>query len=78
MSLCCSREFFFGSFVLGLVGFLWVWYTLWMVVTPLVDASHWLHEWFPDRYWGMAVPMSFGVTALSFASGVYIRFMIMQ
>lgn len=42
---------------------------------PMVSARHWVHNFFPDRYWGLAVPIWLGVCALSVACGVYARIM---
>ena len=52
---------------------MYVWYTAWIVLSPLVSSSHPVHAFFPDRYWGLAVPVAFGVTLLSVSIGVYWR-----
>lgn len=57
--------------VLLVVGY--VWYTCWMVLTPMVDESHIIHHYFPDRYWGLALPISFGVVMFSIALGLYTK-----
>jgi hypothetical protein len=53
--------------------FAYVWYTAWVVLSPLVSPSHPIHALFPDRYWGLAVPVACGVTLLSVCIGVYWR-----
>lgn len=63
---------------LVLLGLLYVYYTLWMVVTPLADKAiqdsplGWL---FPAhlRYWGLAIPLTGLVVGLSVVAGVYCR-----
>lgn len=50
-------------------------YTAWIVVTPLLPAGHPVQAWVPERYWGLAVPVTAGVTLLSIATGVYVRIM---
>ncbi len=61
----------------GLVAVLaaYAWYTAWIVLSPLVSASHPVQAFFPDRYWGLAVPVAVGVTLLSVCIGVYWRHM---
>ncbi len=57
--------------VLGLfvVNVAFLYYTLWMVVTPFVDSTHFTQQWFPPREYGVLIPaltvsIGFG-TALS-------------
>lgn len=53
----------------------YVYFTLWTVVINFVDARHAVHDWFPDPYWGLALPVSAYVVGLSISVGVYIRIM---
>ena len=65
--------------LLVLVLVLYVMYSVWIVLTPLVSSSHdvnvWLASHFVDRYWGLAVPITLGVILLSVALGLYARMM---
>ena len=48
--------------LLGFVGFwlvliAYVYYTVWVLITPFVDPKiWWFHDLFPDRWWALAVP----------------------
>jgi threonine/homoserine/homoserine lactone efflux protein len=46
---------------------LWLYFTLWIVVSPLVDAGHPVQQWFPQRFWALVVPIVSGVVVLAVA-----------
>lgn len=41
-----------------------VYYTFWMLITPFIDQSQKLLEYFPDRKWGYIVPIMMGLMVL--------------
>ena len=57
----------FGGSLLSLALVLAAYYTLWVLVTPFVDAAHPLQAWFPDRAWALALPalLFLGVTTVA-------------
>ena len=59
---------------LAVLGAGYVYLTLWILITPFVGPEHAaVHRLFPDRYWGLAVPISVLVVFLSCCAGVYCR-----
>ncbi|XP_046578014.1 dolichol phosphate-mannose biosynthesis regulatory protein-like [Haliotis rubra] len=53
-----------GMGMVGLAGFIFSYYTLWVIVLPFVEPDQWLHQFFPDRFYAIAVPLIAGVLAL--------------
>ena len=45
----------------------WIYYTFWIVISPFVEPSHSLQRYFPDRKWGIVVPVLLGLGYLCFA-----------
>ena len=45
----------------------WIYYTLWILVSPFIDNGHSLQRFFPDRKWGIVIPIMLGVGYLSVA-----------
>ena len=39
---------------------------MWVMITPLIDASESIHSYFPDRRWAFIVPIYSGCVFLSF------------
>ena len=64
-----------AAVTLGAVLAAYAYFTLWVVVVPLIDADHAVHAFFPERYWALALPVTGYVTAMSWAAGVYCRLM---
>ena len=59
---------------LAVLGAGYVYLTLWILITPFVGPEHAaVHRLFPDRYWGLAVPISVFVVFMSCCAGVYCR-----
>lgn len=42
----------------------WIYYTMWIMVSPLIDANHSFQNYFPDRKWGIVIPIMLGVGVL--------------
>ncbi|XP_067661921.1 dolichol phosphate-mannose biosynthesis regulatory protein-like isoform X1 [Haliotis asinina] len=55
-----------GMGMVGLAGFIFSYYTLWVIVLPFVEPDQWLHQFFPDRFYAIAVPLVAGVLGLVF------------
>ena len=57
----------FGGSLLLLALVLTSYWTLWVLVTPFMDAEHPLQAFFPDRAWALALPafLFVGVTAVA-------------
>lgn len=57
--------------LLGALGFvgtllLYLYYTVWVILTPFVDADlAWFHQFFPALWWAFAVPTALLVVGLS-------------
>ena len=45
----------------------WLYYTLWIVISPFVDPSLGFQRYFPDRKWGIVIPILLGVGYLCVA-----------
>lgn len=45
----------FGVLYMAFAVSVWIYYTVWMLVTPIVDQSHPVQEWFPDRETGLLI-----------------------
>ena len=45
----------------------WIYYTFWIVISPFVEPTHSLQRYFPDRKWGIVVPVLLGLGYLCFA-----------
>ncbi len=57
---------------LGLLWFIttlafWLYYTMWIVISPFVEPSHSLQRYFPDRKWGIVIPILLGIGFLCIA-----------
>ena len=44
---------------------LYLYYTVWMLMTPFIDADHSLQDYFPDRMYGVMGPTLFGYLLIS-------------
>ena len=44
---------------------LYLYYTVWMLFTPLIDADHTLQNYFPDRLFGIMGPTLLGYLLIS-------------
>lgn len=54
-----SGLLFFGSAAL------YVYYTLWVLVTPFIDGGHVIQNLFPPREWALSLPITIGVFGMS-------------
>ena len=45
----------------------WVYYTVWIMVSPLIDNTHPIQDYFPERKWGIHIPIFIGVIFIVFA-----------
>ncbi|TFJ81795.1 hypothetical protein NSK_007042 [Nannochloropsis salina CCMP1776] len=45
-----------GAFLLFVAVVVFVYYTLWVLVVPFIDADVGLHTFFPPRYYAIAIP----------------------
>ena len=45
----------------------WIYYTFWMLISPFIDVNLPIQKYFPERQWGIAVPIFLGVGFLTFA-----------
>ena len=43
----------------------YIYYTVWMLFTPLIDEDHSLQNYFPDRIYGVMVPTMLGYLLIS-------------
>ena len=58
----------------SLVGFIWlllsfivwVYFTIWLMITPFIDDNHSFNNYFPERKWGIIVPIMIGIIFLTF------------
>lgn len=55
---------------------IFVYYTLWSVVTPLLEADNSLHSYFPNREYAVLIPCTFLVVFISMLGIVISRTMI--
>ena len=59
-----------------------VYYTFWMIIMvhttqPFVDKRYWLHDWFPERFWGVLIPSVLIVLVVSFV-GAFIGLVFLR
>ena len=40
-------------------------FTMWVIIMPMVDADHPLQQFFPDRYIGLLIPFLIGSICLT-------------
>lgn len=45
----------------------WAYYTFWIMVSPFIDTTHVIQSYFPDRKWGIVIPILLGIGFLSVA-----------
>ena len=45
----------------------WIYYTFWIIISPFVEPSHAMQRYFPDRKWGIVVPILLGIGYLCVA-----------
>ena len=45
----------------------WVYYTVWILISPCIDSNHYLQRFFPERKWGIVIPILLGIGFLSIA-----------
>ena len=55
-----------GSVSLVFVLALWAYYTVWILVTPIVDSDHPIQHWFPDRMLGIMTTTLLGYCQIAF------------
>ncbi|XP_028394834.1 dolichol phosphate-mannose biosynthesis regulatory protein-like [Dendronephthya gigantea] len=53
-----------GMAMMSLGSLIFIYYTLWVVLLPFVDADHVIQSYFPDRMYAMLIPVVAGVLAL--------------
>ncbi|KAK3248339.1 hypothetical protein CYMTET_42190 [Cymbomonas tetramitiformis] len=58
-----------GFLLLSASSTAFVYYTLWVIVTPFVEEEHYLQTWFPDRYYAIAIPAYLGLLLCVFVAG---------
>ena len=55
------------GFIWLLVSFIvWVYFTIWLMITPFIDDHHPFNNYFPERKWGIIVPILLGIIFLTF------------
>lgn len=52
---------------------LWLYYTLWIVVTPFLPRDHAVQAFFPDRFYAVAIPITGGIVVLIALAVAYWR-----
>jgi len=53
-----------GWSIVSLAGFIFTYYTLWLIVLPFVDPDQPIHQYFLPRVYAIAVPLVTGVISL--------------
>ena len=54
-----------GLIVVLISSFLYVYYTVWMLITPSIDEDHTIQGYFPDRMYGVLIPTLIGYLAIA-------------
>mmetsp|Transcript_79850 Transcript_79850/g.222164 ORF Transcript_79850/g.222164 Transcript_79850/m.222164 type:complete len:92 (-) Transcript_79850:149-424(-) len=57
-----------GTALLAISVVVFVYYTLWAIVTPFVDADHPLQSFFPARYYAIMIPTLLLVVGITVAT----------
>lgn len=39
-------------------------YTIWVIILPLIESSHYVHQYFLSRHYALLIPMIIGVIVL--------------
>ncbi|XP_070532865.1 dolichol phosphate-mannose biosynthesis regulatory protein-like [Ptychodera flava] len=55
-----------GLGMVALAGAIFLYYTVWMIILPFVDAEHIIHQYFLPRAYAVIIPIMAGVVALGF------------
>jgi dolichyl-phosphate mannosyltransferase polypeptide 2 regulatory subunit len=45
----------------------WIYYTVWIIISPSIDTNHSIQKYFPERKWGIVIPILLGLGFLSIA-----------
>ena len=45
----------------------WLYYTLWIMISPFIDQTLSFQKYFPDRKWGIGLPILLGLAFLTVA-----------
>ena len=56
---------FYGTIGLLVTFGFWIYYTIWIVVSPMIDREHAIQQYFPDRKWGIVIPIIVGIVFLA-------------
>ena len=56
----------FGKIYLTLIVSFWSYYTVWMLITPIIDADHPIQSYFPDRENGLLVTTAGAYFAMAY------------
>ena len=43
----------------------WIYYTIWIMISPFIDSNHVIQSYFPERKWGISIPILLGIGFLS-------------
>ncbi|KAF9652864.1 dolichol phosphate-mannose biosynthesis regulatory [Thelephora ganbajun] len=64
-----------GGGMLFIALFVFIYYTTWAIILPLIDSSSPVHDYFPDREWAVRLPaflLVVGLTAIGLFVGLTI------
>ena len=67
----------FGLSLLAAAAVIFIYYTLWVVVTPFVDADHPLQQYFPERQWAIILPTGAFICVVA-AAGTFIGLVMIK
>ena len=45
----------------------WIYYTVWILFSPFIDDGHPIQKYFPERKWGIVIPILLGIGFLTIA-----------
>jgi len=74
MGTMTDRIFGFGLLVFSFS--LFVYYTFWVIITPFIEKDHFIHNYFPDRYYALAIPLVAFIVLLTIVLGFIALVMI--
>ena len=61
----------FGQSLMLFASLLLIYYTLWVIILPLIESSHYVHQYFLPRLYALIIPIILGLFALVFV-GIFV------
>jgi len=54
-----------GFGLLSFTSLLFAYYSFWVLITPFIEPKHFVHSYFPERYYAITIPVTLLVVGLT-------------